>query len=431
MKEHNLKKNKSSPIKKILTNNGFRNLWYAQIFSQLADKFFIVLAVYLISNNWSNNILIGSVKEAKIITLLATGIYIANSIPAILFGAFAGIASDRLSKVKVMILSNSLRGGFALLIPLCLIKFKVLYGLPSGYWLLIFITFINSFLTQFFTPAEQSSIPLVLGKENLMAANSLYQATTMGATIFGFALGEPLIRGIRFIFEKSSMNGGEFILLPLCYLGASIALININIIEENKVKRKQTIWKDIKSSIDILKRIKIVRKAIIQLITIYSLMAALYALTITLAASIPELGPTKFGVLLGISGFGIAAGAFFLAQKDHLTSKRKLSAIGFMLITLSLLLIGQVQGLLMPVLCCCFLLGIGAAFVAIPAQTIVQEKTPEHELGKVFGLQNNLINISLSIPLVFAGVLVSQFGIIPVLWCLAALTLFGAISKNP
>jgi MFS family permease len=77
------------------------------------------------------------------------------------------------------------------------------------------------------------------------------------------------------------------------------------------------------------------------------------------------------------------------------------------------------------------LLGVGAALVAIPAQTTIQEDTPEAQRGKVFGLQNNLINITLSLPLVLAGALVSSYGLVPVLWLLAALALVAALLERP
>ena len=79
----------------------------------------------------------------------------------------------------------------------------------------------------------------------------------------------------------------------------------------------------------------------------------------------------------------------------------------------------------------CGILGIGAALVAIPAQTTIQEETPETERGRVFGLQNNLINIALSLPLVLAGTLVSSIGLQPVLWLLAGLALVAALIERP
>jgi predicted MFS family arabinose efflux permease len=51
--------------------------------------------------------------------------------------------------------------------------------------------------------------------------------------------------------------------------------------------------------------------------------------------------------------------------------------------------------------------------------------------GKVFGLQNNLINIALSLPLVLAGAVVSRYGLLPVLWALAGLALAAALLERP
>ena len=94
-------------------------------------------------------------------------------------------------------------------------------------------------------------------------------------------------------------------------------------------------------------------------------------------------------------------------------------------------MLGQLRGNLSITLLLCGVLGIGAALVAIPAQTTIQEDTPESQRGRVFGLQNNLINIALSLPLVLAGALVSSIGLIPVLWVLAALSLAAALWERP
>jgi predicted MFS family arabinose efflux permease len=96
-----------------------------------------------------------------------------------------------------------------------------------------------------------------------------------------------------------------------------------------------------------------------------------------------------------------------------------------------LVLLGQVRGHLVPTLALCALLGVGAAMLAIPAQTTIQEDTPEEQRGKVFGLQNNLINIALSLPLALAGAVVSRYGLLPVLWGLAGMALLAALIEQP
>ena len=174
-----------------------------------------------------------------------------------------------------------------------------------------------------------------------------------------------------------------------------------------------------------------VRTSMVHLVLLYSLLAALYVLAISLASAIQGLGPTGFGSLLAMSGLGMAIGAVVVAQIGHSFSRRRLAATGLGAITWSLVLLGQLRGNLPYTLGLCGLLGVGAALVAIPAQTTIQEDTPESQRGRVFGLQNNLINIALSLPLVLAGALVSSVGLLPVLWLLAVLALIAALIERP
>ncbi len=437
--------NEDSGLQVVLQLNQFRKLWIGQIFSQLADKFYIVLMVYLIAQYWvisnpdSNEALAGVAAvmrmdfqtRAQKITLLATGIYVANTIPAMILGTLAGVGADRWPKKHVMVASNGLRALLVLLVPLCLLPGPNWFGLSWGYWALVLMTFLESVLTQFFAPAEQATIPLLVPKQHLLAANSLYQATSMGATIVGFALGDPILRLLKQFFLQLQISGGEFFLLPICYGLAALSISQINLQIEPKPNQHKSVWAEIKIGFQVLKERPTIRRAMLNLVILYSLLAALYVLTISLASSIESLGPTRFGTLLATSGLGMAIGAIVIAQIGNFFSRRKLATIGLSSITLSLILLGHFRGTLIFTLIFCGLLGIGAALVAIPAQTTLQEDTPESQRGKVFGLQNNLINISLSLPLVLAGTLVSQYGLIPVLWLLATLALIAAILEFP
>jgi predicted MFS family arabinose efflux permease len=181
----------------------------------------------------------------------------------------------------------------------------------------------------------------------------------------------------------------------------------------------------------VLRQQRSVRSAMLQLVLLYSLLAALYVLAISLASAIQQLGPTQFGTLLAMSGMGLAAGAVAVAQSGHRFNRRRLASTGLGTIAWSLVLLGQLRGQLIATLALCGVLGVGAALLAIPAQTTIQEDTPEPMRGKVFGLQNNLINIALSLPLVLAGTVVSRYGLLPVLWSLAGLALLAALLERP
>jgi MFS family permease len=429
----------------VLALPGFRRLWIGQIFSQLADKFYIVLMVFLIAQYWvSDNpqadqalaeaaaaMRIDLETRAQVITLLATGIYVANTIPAVLFGTVAGVWADRWPKRSVMVSSNGLRAALVLLIPFCLIKGPEWMGLSWGYWALVAMTFVESVLTQFFAPAEQAAIPLLVPSFQLLAANSVYQATSMAATIVGFALGDPILRLLQSSLAQVGIRGGEFVLLPLCYGLAAVAIAGIPLKEPPREVRTITVWEEIGEGLQVLRERPSVRGAMLHLVLLYSLLAALYVLAISLAAAITGLGPTRFGTLLAMSGVGLALGALSVAQLGERFSRRLLATTGLGTIAFCLVLLGQLRGSLVFTLLLCALLGVGAALLAIPAQTTIQEDTPEDQRGRVFGLQNNLINIALSLPLVLAGTVVSRYGLLPVLWGLAAIAAVAALNERP
>lgn len=428
----------------VLACHDFRWLWLGQIFSQLADKFYIVLMVFLIAQHWvsgtaSSPALAGAAAamrievpetRAQLITLLATGIYVANTLPAVFLGALAGVWADRWPKRRVMVASNGLRALLVLLVPLSLLEGPQWLGPNWGYWALLVLTLLESSLTQFFTPAEQAAITSLVPQPQLLAANSIYQTTSMATTIVGFALGEPILQLLRDGLAQLGVNGGEFLLLPFCYVAAALAISRIRRHDEPR-RRQRSLRRELGEGVAVLRQRPRVAWAMGQLVLLYSLLAALTVLAISLAAAVPGLGPTRFGVPLAMSALGLAAGALAVAQLGQAIGRHRLAAAGLALIGWSLLLLGRLLGSLPFTLLLCGVLGVGAALLAIPTQTTIQEGTPRSQRGKVFGLQNNLINIALSLPLVLAGATVSRWGLLPVLQTLAALALVAALAERP
>lgn len=448
---------KPNGLAAVLLLRDFRLLWLGQIFSQLADKFWIVLMVFLIAQTWAQSTgvetgpLAGAAElirergmttgsnlapgqgsdEAQLITLLATGIYAANTLPAMVLGSVAGVWADRWPKRTVMAASNGLRALLALAVPVMLLPGPSWLGLSWGYWGLLLLTFLESCLTQFFAPAEQAAIPLLVDRDLLLPANSLYTATTMAATIVGYAIGEPILQLLHHLCSQFGIQGGEFLLVPFAYGTAGLILLFVKPVEKLRESFGNSVWSDIKEGLNFLVERSNVRGAVLHLVALYSLLAALYVLSISLASRVIQLGPTKFGVLLAMSGIGLALGAVLVAQMGHKFHRRSLASVGLGTMGFSLVLLAQLKPNLLSTLLLCCALGVGAALLGIPAQTTIQEDTPEHLRGKVFGLQNNLVNIALSLPLVLAGALVGSMGLKPVLWLLALMLFAGVLLERP
>lgn len=415
----------------VLKNRNFLALWSGQLFSQLADKVYLVLMIAIISTQFQ--------QEDQTISGWVSAIMMAFTIPAVLFGAAAGVYVDRWSKKVVLVITNLLRGGLVLGLPLVLwlTKGQMLGSLPIGFYILLFTTFLVSTLTQFFAPAEQAAIPLIVEKRHLLSANSLYTTTMMASVIVGFAVGEPLLALADLIANKLGLEAiGKELIVGGEYAIAGLILLLLQTKEQKDQPHEQPhVIDDLREGIRYLSNHPIIRNALLQLIILFSIFAALAVLAVRLAEVIPEITSSQFGFLLAAGGAGMGIGATILGHLGHRLSHFQLALIGSFGLAGSLIGLGIFNQQLWPALILILFMGIFGAIVAIPMQTTIQAETPEEMRGKVFGLQNNAINIALSLPLALAGVAETFFGLPTVFLGLAALAIAGGfvtwfISRN-
>ena len=409
----------------VLQNRNFLTLWGGQVFSQLADKVYLVLMIAIIASQYD--------VPGQTISGWVSAVMIAFTIPAVLFGSLAGVYVDRWLKQPVLVLTNILRGVLVILLPLGLWLshgWGDLAGVPLSFCLLLLVTFLVSTLTQFFAPAEQSAIPLIVKEQHLLSANSLYTTTMMASVIIGFAVGEPLLAiadKLLAPFDHGSGIGKAILVgLSYCLAGLILMLMRTHEAPEN-LTRDSHVWTDIKDGFSYIKQQPPIRNAIIQLVLLFSVFAALAVLSVRLAEVIPSLKSSQFGLLLAASGIGMGIGATLVGHFGHRFARRQLSLRGLLGMGATLGGLSLTIHILWGSLVLIAILGTFAATVGIPMQTTVQEQTPEDMRGKVFGLQNNVVNIALSLPLALAGVAEAFLGLRLVLLGLAVIVILGGL----
>ncbi len=410
----------------VLKNPNFLALWGGQVFCQLADKVYLVLMIALINTQFK--------AGDQSISGWVSALMMAFTIPAVLFGSVAGVFVDRWSKKAVLVATNLWRGILVLSIPFLLWlthDWQPIGALPVGFIIILGVTFLVSTLTQFFAPAEQTAIPLVVEEQHLLSANSLYTTTMMASVIVGFAVGEPLLAIADRLWLQIGGNGGlgKELLVGGSYAIAGLILFMLATNEKPHDPNTEFphVISDLQDSFGYLKANHRVRNALLQLIILFSVFAALTVLAVRMAEIIPNLKASQFGFLLAAGGVGIAAGATILGQFGQRFSYTQLSLYGSMGMAASLIGLSVFTTQLWLILLLVALLGIFGALVGIPMQTAIQTETPPEMRGKVFGLQNNVINIALSLPLALAGVAETFLGLQVVFLGLAAIVFSGGI----
>jgi DHA3 family macrolide efflux protein-like MFS transporter len=152
--------------------------------------------------------------------LLLGSIFAVNAIPNIIFGPFAGVLADKLSKKNLIFFSFLGRG---LVVTLTALLFFLDILAP---WHLFVFTFINSTFETLNSPALISLLPLVVPKEKLLVANSFSSSAYKFAELVGLGLASVIIGLI-------GISGAIFI-DALTFFMASILILFIKYSSEEK-----------------------------------------------------------------------------------------------------------------------------------------------------------------------------------------------------
>src|SRR5215213_10160604 len=156
----------------VLRQRNFALLWAGGLISMLGDwLLFIALPFYIYD-------LTGSA--------LATGaMFIAETLPILLFGSIGGVFADRWDRKKTMIVADLLRA--ALLLLLLVVRS------PEWLWAIYLVVFVQSSVGQFFNPAKGALIPQLVEESQLMPANSLNSLGVELTRLIGAPLGGALM----------------------------------------------------------------------------------------------------------------------------------------------------------------------------------------------------------------------------------------------
>jgi dTMP kinase len=163
-------------VRGVLRVTPFRRLWYSTALSSLGDWLGLLattaLATSLAHGYKAQNYALGGVLVVKLL-------------PAIVLGPLAGAFADRFDRRTTMVISDLVRFGLFLTIPLAHL---VVDSKQTLAWLLI-ASFLIECVSLFWMPAKDASVPNLVRRDQIEPANQLSLITTYGLTpVFGAGL---------------------------------------------------------------------------------------------------------------------------------------------------------------------------------------------------------------------------------------------------
>lgn len=426
----------------VLRNQAFLRLWVIQGLSQTAQNMI----------NFTLLIVVRDIVETQQLDQANTAVsllVLAFSVPAVIFSPIAGVVVDRVNKRTVMLVSNALR-------VVALFAFLAIDpGWPAQLTLVIVysITFFLGAVGMFFGPAQLATIPNIVRPRELMNANALFNLTVTGSQILGFAVAGPVV--IKLIGTTNTLIGilVIYILTTLMVLllpkSAGAPLPRQEGIQLAQNRFRQFVREARDGVVLILQR-AVLLKAIVYLTLATTTYLMIASLGPEFIAGTLGLSKEDIGFIVAPAGIGVVAGALLVNKVTKKIPAPRLVDIGLVGAAVSLALLALTEpvaslfnlanetaalGVVIVAMFFAFTLGIANAFVIVPCQAMLQLGSPEDALARVYATFFTVSNLSMFIPVLFAGAFADLYGVIQVLLVmsimLAAIGIFNLTRPAP
>ncbi|MBF8250273.1 MAG: hypothetical protein HW400_874, partial [Candidatus Levybacteria bacterium] len=398
-------------ILRVLAIKPFALMMLSEFFSQLAfnmQHFVLIFVIYGVTRS----------------NTAVSGMILSFMIPAVLFSVISGVYVDRWNKKKVLLITHLIRG--ALLLP---------FLIPNLHLGLIYtFTFLIAVVTQFFIPAESSIIPQLVPKKMIVPANAVFSFGIFGIMLIGYILSGPVL----LLLGKTY----TIILLLSLFVASALVVAGIKIPDRKKEvspegtflpRSNYSFAKEAREIFVFIKKAKRVMHALFMItiaqavIFMFAVLAPGYVATI-LEAPLESLSV----ILVAPACIGLGIGSFMLGSMIKKKKHEKVSAIGFMVVGIVLILMpfasrvasyGFVQSLnsflpniihiniLHIIVLLAFIIGFGISLVFIPSNSTIQIETSQELRGRMYGLLNSLVGAVSFLPVILAGGLADLFGV--------------------
>lgn len=295
----------------------------------------------------------------------------AMGIPSWVFMLYGGVIADRISRRKLLIITQTAMMLFAFI--LALLTFLSIVQ-P---WHIIILAFCLGTATAFDAPARHSFVFELVDREDLTNAIALNSTMFNSATFIGPAVGGLIYAGF----------GPEicFTLNGFSFLAVIFALAKMKLSVFVKKDHNNSPLHDLKEGLIYVFRHKIIR-IIMVLVTATGLFGISFA-TLFPAWAVNILGgdATTNGYLQSARGLGALTGALLIASLGRFKFKGKLLTLGTILFPGLLIVFSFIRWLPLSIL---ILIGIGMAamFIFNMANALIQTHVEDKLRGRVMGI---------------------------------------------
>jgi len=380
----------------VLKIHDFRNLWIGLGLSSLGD-WMGLLALTAMANASADSY---AGKNYAIATVLFLRV-----LPALLMGPIAGYIADRLDRRVVLIWGDFLRGALFLTIPIV-----------GSLWWIFVVTVLVEAISLVWGPAKDATVPNLVPRHRLEAANQVSLATTYGSALPAAAIfaGLTLVdKFYRHLFDWFGTSGP--VDLALYFNAASFVISGFVIMSLKHIPRgpadHEPEGNAIKVILDGWRYVvgtPVVRGLVVGIIGAFAAGGVVIGLARTFVSDLNG-GDSGYGLLFGTVFLGLGLGMWRGPRLLQGLSRRRLFGLSLTLTGLLLFPLALVQQL--PVVVgFTLVLGFFAGVGWITGNTLLGLEVPDEVRGRTFAFVGSMIRLALALVLAIAPLLAGLIG---------------------
>lgn len=394
----------------VFANRNFVYLWSAQTLSQLASN--MVLAALMATVHDTTD------SDTAVAVLLLTFL-----VPAVLFSTLGGVLVERSNAKIIMLATNVVRA-----VGIIAFIFVAPNTDSANVPLVYLINFGIATATAVFAPAELTSIPRIVDRRNLMAANSIFVLTINATFAIGFGFLGPLV-----LIALGPI--AVYVIVAVMFAISALAILPLPAVRPDHEVARATaaagravheLVDQLVEGMAFVRRHRAIAWSLAYLGISSSLIGVLGAIGPGFAVDILGLTSQNFFFIMGPAGLGAVVGILFLNSYGKGIPKRLVIDVGLIGMGITLVMLAVVKpatilfggaagpieeavpaiaplvSLIAVVVVIAVLAGLEYAFVAIPSQTALQEDLPADVRGRIFGILNTLLSVASFLPVIAA-----------------------------
>jgi dTMP kinase len=390
-----LRGTRSASLRDLVTHGPFARLLAAMSVSSLGDWVGFVAVTSIVSRLGGGNA-----------ALAVSGVMIARTLPAFLFGPIAGVLVDRMDRKKLMIIADLARG--AMYVSMVLLR---------DLWMIYLLSFAIECLSLLWGPARDASLPNLVPRRQLANANSLglvstYGTLPLGGIVFTIltAMSDWMARRVSFLGSQPEslalvLDAGTFI-----FSAAMLSRVPIRS-AVNRVKVRldlARVWRDTADGIRFLREDSIASAMTGGIVIAFGAVGATLAIGPVFVQYTIGANTSGWGIVVTSFGIGMALGMATsnqiakVVERDIVFVWGLVAAAGtlFVLAIMPNLALASVVTVWLGAFC-------GTAWVS--GYTLLQENVADEFRGRTFGSLTTLSRMALFLSLTIFPALAQLF----------------------